>query len=81
MEWCGSWVSTHQRVTTAFNDAGGKHYALRINTTPEGEHREITTGSPSPEPSFPNDTTMPPKDRSNNTLRSDSKNTMSPPMA
>ncbi|MCH8842201.1 MAG: hypothetical protein IID61_04405 [SAR324 cluster bacterium] len=53
MEWCGSWVSTHQRVTTAFNDAGGKHYALRINTTPEGEHREIYDRLAIPRALFP----------------------------
>ncbi|MCH8843361.1 MAG: hypothetical protein IID61_10335 [SAR324 cluster bacterium] len=48
---------------------------------PRANTGKSTTGSPSPEPSFPNDTTTPPQDPSNRTLRSDSKNTMSPPMA
>ena len=38
---------------------------------PRANTGKSTTGSPSPEPSFPNDTTTPPKDRSNRTLRSD----------
>ena len=38
---------------------------------PRANTGKSTTGSPSPEPSFPNDTTTPPKHPSNRTLRSD----------
>ncbi len=34
-------LATHQRVTIAFNDSDGKHHALRVNTTPEADHKEI----------------------------------------
>jgi hypothetical protein len=34
-------LATHQRVTIAFNDNDGEHHALRVNTTPEADHKEI----------------------------------------
>ncbi len=46
-------LSTHQRITIAFNDADGKHHTLRLNTTPEGEHREIYDSLAIPRALFP----------------------------
>ncbi len=46
-------LSTHQRVTIAFNDAGGRHHSLRVNTTPEGEQREIHDRLAIPRALFP----------------------------
>ncbi|MEE8453799.1 MAG: hypothetical protein V3R90_03390, partial [Limibaculum sp.] len=46
-------LSTHQRVTIAFNDADGKHHSLRVNTTPEGEQREIYDRLAIPRALFP----------------------------
>ena len=46
-------LSTHQRVTIAFNDAGGKHHSLRVNTTPEGQQREIYDRLAIPPARFP----------------------------
>ena len=47
--------------------------STKVGSTPPPKSNtgKSTTGSPSPEPSFPNDTTTPPKHPSNRTLRSD----------